>query len=147
MRAGAVWRALTIALCVLPIARMGSAAPCDSLGALTLPDTTVTSAIAHGAGPLALPGAVAPVTLPHFCRVTGRTAPSIAFEVWLPSDGWNGKLQTVGNSRVEGSINYGAMIGALHRGYAVTATDTGHVSKPGHGFDASWAAGRPDLVV
>ena len=44
-----------------------------------------------------------------------------------------------------GSISYGAMAGALMRGYATASTDTGHKSGGGS-FDAEWAIGRPDLV-
>jgi feruloyl esterase len=47
-------------------------------------------------------------------------------EVWLPSSGWNGKLQVVGNGAFAGTISYGAMATALAAGYAAASTDTGH---------------------
>ena len=50
----------------------------------------------------------------------------IKFEVWMPSAGWNGKFQGIGNGGFAGSINYQGLAGALSRGYAAASTDTGH---------------------
>ena len=46
--------------------------------------------------------------------------------MWLPSAGWNGKLQVVGNGGFAGTISYPAMATALAAGYAAASTDTGH---------------------
>jgi feruloyl esterase len=139
--------ALVVGLCGSLTASSAAAAPCESLTTLILPDTTVRSATAVPAGPFLPPGGAAPMTLRAFCRVVGQVQPAINFEVWLPSAGWNGRLQVVGNARLEGTINYVAMGASLTRGYAVASSDLGHVSQPRDGFDARWAAGRPDLVV
>ena len=77
---------------------------------------------AGGAGPFA--------TLPAFCRVALTLKPTpqsdIKAEVWLPSAGWNGKLQVVGNGAWAGSIGFPAMATALAAGYVAASTDTGH---------------------
>ena len=121
-----------------------SARPCAGLMALEFADTTITLAESVSSDPFTPPGSSDALEVPMFCRVAGVTAPAINFEVWLP-DAWNGKFQGVGNGGMAGSISYGAMAGALMRGYATASTDTGHKSGGGS-FDAEWAIGRPDLV-
>ncbi|MEO2195756.1 MAG: tannase/feruloyl esterase family alpha/beta hydrolase [bacterium] len=118
---------------------------CETLTGLTLADTTITLAEAVPAGSFTPPGANRPLELPAFCRVAATTTPAVNFEVWLPTDGWNGKFHTSGNGGMAGSISYGAMATALNRGYAASSTDTGHVRGDG-GFDANWALNRPDLI-
>ena len=107
-------------------------AACASLTALTLPDTTITSAVTVPAGPFRAPGGgrgnASPPVVPAFCRVTGVTKPAVNFETWLPIDNWNGRFQGVGNGGTAGVIGYPAMVTALNRGYAVAGTDTGHVN-------------------
>jgi feruloyl esterase len=120
---------------------------------LNLPNVKVTSAgeVAPGAfvppGPPARgggPGA-AFSGLPTFCRVAATLTPSsdsdIKIEVWLPTSGWNGKFQAVGNGAWQGSIGYAAMAEALRRGYATSSTDTGHA-----GGSASFGMGHPEKV-
>ena len=130
----------------LPVA----AATCESLSQLSLPAAAITSAQSVPAGSFTPPNAKPIENLPAFCRVTGVLKPSadshIEFEVWLPASGWNGKLQGVGNGGFAGSIDYGGagLSGAVSRGYAAAATDTGH---RGSGIDASWALGHPEKIV
>src|SRR5262245_28755607 len=102
-----------------------AAAACDSLRGLTLPAATITDA-----------REVAANTAPYFaqrafCRVLVTLTPTpdsdIKAEVWLPTSGWNQKLQAVGNGDAAGVISYDAMIEAVRRGYATSSTDTGHV--------------------
>jgi len=129
------------------------AASCESVATLNLANVKVTSAaeVAPGAftppGPPARgggPGA-AFSGLPTFCRVAATLTPSsdsdIKIEVWLPTSGWNGKFQAVGNGAWQGSISYPAMADALRRGYATSSTDTGHV-----GGSASFGMGHPEKV-
>src|SRR4051812_35406989 len=87
------------------------AATCESLGKLSLPDTTIASAAVVSAGSFAVPGAPQPIVhLPPFCRVAGTIRPSkdsdIQFEVWMPASGWNGKFFGVGNGGFAGAISY-----------------------------------------
>lgn len=128
------------------------AATCEDLASLKLPDTTITLAQSVAAGaftpppdPFGFP--IFPFkNVPAFCRVTGVIKPTsdsnIQFEVWMPSSGWNGKLQGIGNGGFAGTIPYNSLALPLARGYAVATTDTGHV-----GGDASWALGHPEKVV
>jgi feruloyl esterase len=90
---------------------------------------------------------VSSIDLPAHCKVRVAIKNSIEVEVWLPAEHWNGRFQGVGNGGTAGSISYTAMAAALHRGYAVASTNTGHVNRPPNlSFDASWAQDRPDLV-
>jgi feruloyl esterase len=68
----------------------------------------------------------------------------IKLEVWLPASGWNGKLQGIGNGGFAGLIDYYQIAAAMKKGYASTATDTGHTGSP---IDAAWAMGHPEKVV
>ncbi len=68
----------------------------------------------------------------------------IQFEVWLPSSGWNGKFQGVGNGGFAGSINYEGMESAVAHGYATASTDTGHQAG---GTSAAWALGHPEKII
>ena len=116
-----------------------SAATCESLTSLSVTNGVVTMAqtVAPGAftaptgragGP---PGRQNPFAkLGSFCRVAVTLTPAsksdIKAEFWLPSTGWNGKLQVVGNGGFAGTISYAAMATALGGGYAAASTDTGH---------------------
>jgi len=147
-----VW--LTTALLV-PCWVIPTAAAQKSCAALTmakLQNATIVSAADVAAGPFTLksplvPPNLPPVQLPAYCRVVGIAKPSsdsdIKFEVWLPSSGWNGKFEQVGNGGFAGSIPWLAMAGALKRGYATAGTDDGHTGSP---VDASWALGHPEKV-
>jgi feruloyl esterase len=125
-----------------------SAAACERLAAsLSLPNTTVLLARVVAAGAFVPPsGGAAAASLPAFCRVALKIAPSsdsdIRSEIWLPVSGWNGKFLQVGNGAWGGSIQYGALGDALRRGYAAASTDTGHT-----GTDASFAMGHPEKLI
>ena len=136
------------------------AVSCASVASLALPNATITTAEAIDAGAYtpAVPDGGRPPSagqmrqygaLPAFCRVAMTLTPSsdsdIKMEVWMPSDGWNGKLQAVGNGAFTGSIRYAggrSLASGLERGYASTSTDTGH-----EGGSASFGLGHPEKVV
>jgi feruloyl esterase len=121
---------------------------CEKLTDLKLANTTITSAQSVGAGAFTpASGSAAPFKdVPAFCRVTGVIKPTsdsdIRFEVWVPSSGWNGKFQGIGNGGFAGSISHQELSAAVVRGYATAATDTGHTTN-----DASWALGHPERIV
>jgi Tannase and feruloyl esterase len=121
---------------------------CDELLKLTLPATTIKIAEAVAAGSFTPPIGGALSNLPGFCRVAGMIQPSadsdIEFEVWMPSPGWNGKFEGIGNGGFAGSIGYSAMGAAVSHGYATASTDTGHHPA---GLDASWALNHPEKVT
>jgi feruloyl esterase len=85
--------------------------------------------------------------VPASCRVEGVIKPSpdseIHFALWLPSEAWTGRLQGVGNGGFAGAIDTLMLTLALQRGYAVVATDTGHVASD---RDGSWALGHPEKL-
>ena len=136
-------------------ARQGRQVSCESLASTALPGAKITMAQRVEAGafvapplPPGPPVTVDYTTLPAFCRVAGVASPApdsaIKFEVWLPVEGWNGKLVAVGNGGFAGFIFYFEMAGPLRRGYAVAATDTGH---EGGQADASFAIGHPEKLI
>jgi hypothetical protein len=139
------------AMMVIMLSHTAFAASCESLSGLKLPDTTITSAQSVAAGALqtpAMPGVPAVKDIPTFCRVVAELKPAkdsdIKMEVWLPSSGWNGKYQGVGNGGFAGSITYAGLANAVKAGYATASTDTGHTGGPP---DAKWALGHPDRIV
>jgi hypothetical protein len=141
---------------VLLAASVGSAVAqqvCADMAHLKLPYTTITSAEMAAAGPIPQPaifGNAAPIVAPERCEVQAVTRPTkdseIRIELWLPVSGWNGKYLQIGNGGWAGSINRTGLIGPLQRGYAVAATDDGHVGA-GPVPDASWAIGHPEKLV
>jgi len=143
---------LTLVLILVATPGAAIAATCESLAALNLPDTTITSAQPVAAGAFIPPGASVPPAsvknLPAFCRVAATIKPAkdseIKMEVWLPLTGWNGKYRGVGNGGFAGSIFYPGLATAVFAGYAAASTDTGHTGSP---VDASWALGHPDKIV
>ncbi len=128
--------------------RPAAAQTCEKLAELKLANTTITAAqsVAPGAFTPATGSAAPFKELPAFCRVTGVIKPTadseIKFEVWMPSAGWNGKFQGIGNGGFAGTITQPALAAAVARGYAAASTDTGHTTT-----DASWALGHPEKIV
>ena len=82
------------------------------------------------------------------CRVEAvvRPRPRAAIRVELhlpPLARWSGRYYQMGNGGFAGHIDRPTLAAAAARGDVAGATDTGHSAD---GFDARWAAGRPDLV-
>ncbi len=129
---------------------------CDKLMGLTISGAKIIFAQTVAAGAFAGPPAgftgrdltAFYKGVPSFCRVVVMAAPTsdseIKIEVWLPSVGWNGKLQGIGNGGFAGLIDYMQLGWAVSKGYAATATNTGHEGTP---IDAAWALGHPEKVV
>ncbi len=126
---------------VLPLAlvsplALNAATKCEALTGLSLADTTITLAktVADGSftPPAARGNARAIENLPAFCEVHGIIKPTptsaVHFEVWLPVANWNGRLETVGNGGLAGTISYAPMAAALRNGFAAASTDTGHTA-------------------
>jgi len=125
---------LMIMAVTLLSARTAVAASCDALAKTSFPNATITLAQSVAAGAFTAPagrgGGNPFADLPAFCRVAATLKPSadsdIKIEVWMPSNGWNGKFQAVGNGGWNGNIDQNALATALRRGYAAASTDTGH---------------------
>jgi feruloyl esterase len=127
------------------------AADCDRLAQTKRQGTTIVSVEHVAAGQLKdLPAIPSTQTalLPSFCRVVATLKPSvdsnIKIEVWLPVDTWNGRLQSVGNGGLAGSIVYPGLANALKDGYAAASTDTGHTGTPVSG---EWALNHPEKII
>ncbi len=123
------------------------AANCEGLATLSLPNTQITAAKSVPAGSFTPPGARAAVeNLPAFCQIHGILKPTgaslIHFEVWMPLDKWNGRLEVAGNGGLAGTISYGPMGTALRQGYAAASTDTGHTAQEPH----TWLENRERLI-
>ena len=115
---------------------------CESLAAVALPDTALTTVQEVNSGSFTPPGSSSAITgLPSFCRYAGVVAPKINFEVWLPTQTWNGRLQGVGNGGLAGSISYSDLANALKRGFVTVSTDTGHVAS-----DTTWLTDPQQLI-
>ncbi len=149
---------LGIILAILPIFGVMTHAEdtCGKLAATAIAGATITFAQTVAAGTFAGPPAAFTgrdltafyKNVPAFCRVVAEARPTadsdIRLEVWLPASGWIGKLQGVGNGGFAGQIDYMQLATAVIKGYAVTATNTGHEGTP---IDATWAIGHPEKVV
>ena len=132
--------------------------PCESLRELSIRGATITAATSVDAGLITLPqfGPRAgtnrpPEPIPAHCRVTMVLTPTsdsnINVELWLPTEGWNGKFLATGNGGWAGAVQqgYADMLGALRRGYATAATDTGHSAADGPA--GMFALGHPEKIV
>lgn len=86
--------------------------------------------------------------LPAFCRVVAHAKPTadsdIVIELWMPTSGWNGRLQGLGNGGFAGIIDTSELGAAVIKGYAAVATDAGHTGSP---IDATWALGHPERIA
>ena len=141
-----------LGLAVAGEAQAGPADDCARLKDHPLPGMRITSAALEPAGPFSVPaggpGPAQALELPARCRVQGVLAPTsdseIAFEVWMPASGWNGRFQGVGNGGFAGDIGFGGLAAAVRAGYAAASTDTGHKAA---GTDGRWAFGHPEKLV
>jgi pimeloyl-ACP methyl ester carboxylesterase len=139
-----------------PLQATAPADSCSKLGSLKLKDVKIVSAtsLAEGA-PIPNAG-----LLPMFgntpvlgkastpmCRVVGRIKPTatsdIGFEVWLPANGWNGRLHGIGIGGFAGVIDYFTLGSAVKGGQVGLATNTGH---SGTMQEYGWAVGQPEQV-
>ena len=134
--------------CMAAAASASAATSCEALARLTLPGTSIASAGSVPTGSFTPPDGKPIANLPAFCRVTGVISPAadsnIRFEVWMPSAGWNGKFEGVGNGGFAGVINYSDMASAISHGYTTASTDTGHQAS---GTDATWALGHSEKIT
>src|SRR6184192_1504309 len=130
---------------------------CEKLSQLAVSKAKIVSAQTVEAGAFAPPAAMSPwltgspdlyKTLGAFCRVVVEATPSadssIKIEVWMPTEGWNGRFRGQGNGGFAGEIDYRRLGLAVQQKYASAASDTGHSAG---GTDARWALGHPKKVI
>ena len=136
----------TLIAVICSYANIASATECGTLKSASLSDTTIVLA-EHAEGTLKLPYGNPLSKLPSLCRVAGVLHPtpdsSIKFEVWMPEQGWNGRLLGTGNGGFAGTIYYDQMASMLRQGYAVAGTDAGHEAEA---EDAAFAYHHPEKV-
>ncbi len=124
----------------------GAATSCEGLANLKLPDTVITIAQSVAAGEFTPPRNGIKAVPAAFCRVAGKIKPTndsdIGFELWLPTSGWTGRYESVGNGGFAGSIRYDSMLNPLLGGSAVASTDDGH-----SGGGSAWALGHPEKII
>ena len=132
MKATLLWAAAILAL---PLSAAAGTTDCGRLASLTLAHTTLraqTVAATDG--------------VPAYCRVQGTIDPvpgsKIGFELWLPAQGWNRKIEMFGNGGYSAAIDHPDMTAQLRRGYATLGTDTGH-----SGSDPDVAVEHPEVIV
>jgi hypothetical protein len=114
-------RGVAAALCGFAAWASASAAPCDGLAALTIPNVKIASAATMISGPSVLPGENTGLekSLPEFCKVDAVADSETKIEVWLPTeDQWNGRFL---------GTDAGAMEPGVRQGYAVARTKNGDV--------------------
>ncbi|MEQ9445150.1 MAG: tannase/feruloyl esterase family alpha/beta hydrolase [Rhodospirillaceae bacterium] len=122
--------AMVLGVTALPAVAQSS----DSCAALRAQDfTSIPDAATAITGTAIIPAAA---DLPEYCQVQGTIAPSINFELRLPTQTWNKKFLMQGCGGLCGIINMAAADDALARNYAVINQNMGHVSQP---FVATWA--------
>ena len=101
-----------------------------------------------------LPGGVQDIpasgTTPEYCAVTGTVVTNSAtgktanFLMQLPSN-WTGKFLFSGCGGACGIVRP-PPIAEVQHGYAVAATDDGHIANAEGLFDGSWAVTAPDVI-
>jgi feruloyl esterase len=147
----AFWLSFVVLLVLSLQAVPASAATCESLSTLKLPNTTITAAESVAAGAFSAGGrggrggANPFADLPAFCRIAATVKPTpdsdIKIEVWMPASNWNGKFEAVGNGGWNGNIDQNALATGLRRGYATASTDTGH-----EGGGGPWMQNQNKLI-
>lgn len=110
--------------------------PCESLTALDLSDLDGAPTEIFATEVQAAEGAVA-----EYCRVEGYVAPTIRFELRLPTQGYTGRYLQLGCGANCGEIRFRASprcdnAMAMSGAFAVAATDTGHT---GNSRSTLWA--------
>lgn len=125
---------------------LGAELDCAAVAkALTSDQTEAQAALVTDIDPTSVEGKTLASDLGAICRVSGTTSPvegsRIGFEVWMPAEGWNGRLQMFGNGGYSSSMPFDRVSQATARGYAVAVTDTGH-----QGSDPDFARDRPEAI-
>lgn len=105
-------------------------ARCTALANLTLPNTTIASAVLVPAKPAETTAKGDP-GYRSFCRIVARVrsqpGSDIGVEVWLPAQGWTGVFHGNGSGGFAGTfaLGYSGMVEGLRRGFATATTDAG----------------------
>ncbi|AXQ28575.1 tannase/feruloyl esterase family alpha/beta hydrolase [Solimonas sp. K1W22B-7] len=153
MKPGYFWSLVSAGVCAAGAATAATTPlTCEGLAGQRFGAAEILEAKARGGGSefsmmdlfFGLPFAEVPAS----CRVSGTVRPTsdsdIRFELWLPAEGWNGRLFASGNGGFAGFIDTISLGLGLRAGYASLSTDTGHRSKD---TDGRWALGHPEKII
>ena len=147
----AVLQACVISAPPSGMAQAGKPRSCEasSFAHLRLAGANIQSVTAVAQNAYQPAGRAAPLPdIPAFCLVKGDARPSadslINFELWVPRDGWNGKLVVTGNGGYSPALSYTHMAYAMRQGYAALGGDTGH--QPADPNSMDWGAGHPEKI-
>jgi feruloyl esterase len=127
------------------------AATCENLVTLSLPDTTITSAVSVPGPSFTAPDGQTYSELPPFCEVSAVLTPTsdslINMNLWMPTTSWNGRFEGTGNGGYAGTVavSVPAMISGLQAGFAVAGNDMG--TAPSANNDGDALAGHPQKWV
>ena len=115
------------------IAAQNAASPesCAALAELKLPGVLSIEASTYSDGAFQPPAGFLDREisgLPPFCRVSIVVEPEIGIEVWMPTEGWNGRFKGMGSWGWGGFMLWPGLADAISDGYATATTDTGHNS-------------------
>jgi feruloyl esterase len=148
------WVAALASMLALALAfpAAATAATCESLVVnLALTGTTVTAAATVPGPSYTAPDGITYTNVPSFCKVSAVLVPTsdsfINVELWMPTSGWNGKFEGIGNGGYAGTIALGvpAMIAGLQSGFAVATTDMG--TAPSTNNDGDALIGHPQKWI
>jgi hypothetical protein len=120
---------------------------CAGLVRLTLPDTTIASAVLVPARPSQSTISGEAPGHRSFCRVVARVrsdpGSDIGVELWLPTEGWTGVFHGNGSGGFAGTfvLGYSGMAEGLRRGFATATTDAG--TAPATPLEGDALVGRP----
>jgi feruloyl esterase len=107
---------------------------------------SVTAVAQNGYTPAGQAAAMQDV--PAFCLIKGDARPTsdslINFELWVPREGWNGKLVVTGNGGYSPALSYTHMAYAMRQGYAALGGDTGH--QPADPNSMDWGVGHSEKI-
>ena len=128
------------------LASPAMAGPCEKMWDAKIANTEINAAQTIPPGMFRAADGTVVDDLPEFCRIAVNAHPStdsdIEYEVWMPTQGWNGKFVGLGNGGFTGSIRYSQIADMVRQGYAAASTNTGHWSA-----DGTFAYRHPEKII
>ncbi len=127
----------------------GTPTSCASLQNFSFPDTTITGVQTNSGGPYVAPDTwhLAFANLPPSCQVSATIKPtadsSINVQVWMPTQGYNGRYLGTGNGGYAGGFFQSELAAGINNGFATANTDMG-TSPYSDGISADGLVGHPE---
>ena len=140
--------AMLLACATFDVATAGTPSSCSSLATFAFPNATINSATSMPGGPYVAPDAwhLVFTNLPPYCMVSATISPtsdsSIGVQVWMPTEGYNGRYLGTGNGGYAGGFFQSELADGVTRGFATANTDMGANGAAGVNGDA--LVGHPE---